>query len=243
MKQYRAVVGVLLAAIATLLVSCSNGTEAVAPTYTPEKISQIQNYVGRIEQARGRLTELEGYIQKDNWVNVDNFTHGPLGELKSQIVRLNGQLLPDDQKKAKVLAEEISGHLQNLDTASQERNYSDAIFQFEEFKTDFDALLDIVPAGARLKAERTEKPSVYDMTSQFPEEEEVRAEPEDMVRGSIMQDGGSRKLQEKADKIRSAPKELVEADNAGGAIDSLQKAEGKKAEGKKAEGKTVESEE
>ncbi|PZO11219.1 MAG: photosystem II protein PsbQ [Leptolyngbya foveolarum] len=227
MKQYRAVVGVLLAMVATFLVSCSSGPEAVAPTYTPEKISQLQNYVGRIEQARSRLTELEGYIQKDNWVNVDNFTHGPLGDLKAQLVRLNGQLLPDDQKNAKVLAEEISGHLQNLDEASQARNYKDAIFQFEEFKTDFDALLDIVPAEARLKAERTEKPSVYDMTTQFPETEEVRAEPEDMLRGSILQDGGSRKLQEKADNIKGAPEALTEGNNAGSAIDSLQKAEGK----------------
>ena len=227
MKQYRAVVGILLAAIATFLVSCSGGTEAVVPTYTPEKISQLQNYVGRIEQARDRLPELERYIQKDNWVNVDNFTHGPLGQLKPQIVRLTSQLLPEDQKKAKAIAEEISGHLQNLDAASQERNYKDAIFQFEEFKTDFDTLLGIVPAEARLKAEKKEKLSVYDMTSQFPEEEEIRAEPEDMMRGSIMQDGGSRKLQEQADKIKSAPDALLEGNNAGNALDSLQKAEGK----------------
>ena len=230
MKQYRAVVGILLAAIATFLVSCSSGTEAVVPTYTPEKISLLQNYVGRIEQARDRLPELERYIQKDNWVNVDNFTHGPLGQLKPQIVRLTGQLLPDDQKKAKAIAEEISGHLQNLDAASQERNYKEAIFQFEEFKVDFDTLLDIVPAEARLKAKKEEKLSVYDMTSQFPEEEEIRAEPEDILRGSILQDGGSRKLQEQADKIKSAPAALTEGNNAGSAIDSLQKAEGKDAE-------------
>ncbi len=227
MKQYRAVVGVLLAMVATFLVSCSGGPKAVAPTYTPEKISQLQNYVGRVEQARGRFNELERYIQKDNWVNVDNFTHGPLGDIKAQIVRLNGQLLPDDQKKARVLAEEITGHLQSLDEASLARNYQDAIFQFEELKTDFDALLDIVPAETRLKAERAEKPSVYEMTTQFPEEEEGRADPENMVRGSILQDGGSRKIQEKADNIKSTPQTLTEGNNAGNAIDSLQKAEGK----------------
>ena len=228
MKQYRAVIGVLLAVVATFLVSCSSGTEAVAPTYTPEKISQLQNYVGRIEQARNRLNELEGYIQKDNWVNVDNFTHGPLGELKSQIVRLNNQLLPDDQKNAKILAEEISGHLQNLDEASQARNYQDAIFQFEEFKTDFDALLDIVPAEARLKAERMEKPSVYEMTTQFPEEEEVRAEAEDVVRAPVLLDGGTGNgIREQAEAIKGAPQEELESNNAGNAIDSLQKAEDK----------------
>ena len=227
MKQYRAVVGILLAMVATFLVSCSSGTEAVAPTYTPDKISQIQNYVGRIEQARDRLPELERYIQKDNWVNVDNFTHGPLGQLKSQMSRLSAQLLPEDQRKAKALATEISGHLQKIDEASQDRNYQDAIYQFGEFTKDFDALLDIVPAEARLKAVKEEQPSVYEMTSQFPEEEEVRTEPENVLRGSILQDGGSRKLQEQADKIKGVPQELLEGNNAGSAIDSLQKAEGK----------------
>ena len=228
MKQYRAVVGVLLAAIATFLVSCGSAPEAVVPTYTPEKLSQLENYVGRVEQARERLPELKRYIEKDNWVNVDNFTHGPLGQLKSQIVRLNGQLLPDDQKKAKVLAEEISGHLQNLDEASRTRNYSDAIFQFEEFQTDFDALLDIVPAEARLKVKEAEPlPSVYDMTTQFPEEEEVRAEPEDVVRTPVMLDGGSDTIREQAEEIKSVPEDLLDSNNAGNAVDSLQKAEGK----------------
>lgn len=229
MKQYRAVVGVLLAMVATFLVSCGNDTAAVVPTYTPDKIAELQNYVGRIEQARDRLPELQRYIEKDNWVNVDNFTHGPLGQLKSQIVRLNNQLLPDDQKKAKVLAEEISGHLQNLDEASQSRNNSDAIFQFQEFETDFDALLDLVPAEARLKAEKAELPSVYEMTTQFPEEEEVRAEPEDVVRTPVMLDGGTGNgIREQAEEIKGAPEEELESNNAGNAVDSLQKAEGSK---------------
>ena len=228
-KQYRAVVGVLLAMVATFLVSCSSGNEAVAPTYTPDKISQIQNYVGRIQQARDRLPELEGYIQKDNWVNVDNFTHGPLGQLKSEMSRLGAQLLPDDQKKAKALATEISGHLQNIDEASQARNYEEALSQFNEFQKDFDALLGIVPEEARAQAQanKAEKVSVYDMTSQFPEEEEERTEPENLLRDSLLQDGGSRKLQEKADRIKSVPDELKEGNNAGSAIDSLKKAEGK----------------
>lgn len=228
MKQYRAVVGVLLAMVATFLVSCSGDTQVAPPTYTPEKISQIQNYVGRIEQARDRLPELERYIQKDNWVNVDNFTHGPLGQLKQQISRLNGQLLVEDQKKAKVLAEEISAHLQNLDEASQDRNYNDAIFQFEEFKTDFDALLDIVPAEARLKASKEEQPSVYEMTSQFPEEEEIRAEPEDMLRTPVLLDGDAGNgIRKQAEAIKSPPEDELTGNNAGSAIDSLQKAEGK----------------
>ncbi len=188
MRRYRAVVGVLMAAIATFLVSCGSAPDAVAPTYTPEKISQLQNYVNRVEIARERLPELENYIEKDNWVNVDNFTHGPLGQIRTELTRLSNQLLPVDQPKAKLIAEDILGHLQNLDEASQSRNYSNAISQYREFVDDFDAFLSIVPEDARKKAEEFEEPSVYDMTTTMPEPEAIRAEPEDMVRVPVMVD-------------------------------------------------------
>ncbi|MEL6813423.1 MAG: photosystem II protein PsbQ [Cyanobacteria bacterium J06598_3] len=153
MRRFRAVVGVMLAAIATFLVSCSSGPAAVAPTYTPEKIAQLQNYVGRIETANDRLPDLLKSIEKEDWVNVDNFTHGPLGEIRTYLLRLSGQLLPTDQPKAKLLSEEILGHLQNLDEASQNRNYGEAITQYREFSADVEALLNFVPEGARKQPE------------------------------------------------------------------------------------------
>ena len=186
MRRYRAIVGVMIAMIATFLVSCGGGPEAAAPTYTPEKISQLQNYVNRIEKTRNRLPELANYIEKDNWVNVDNFTHGPLGQLRSELTRLSNQLLPDDQPKAKAMTEEILGHLENIDEASQSRNYNNAIAQYGEFVDDFDTFLELVPIGARTKAEKFVEPSVYDMTTTIPDAEEVRAEPEDMVRPPVL---------------------------------------------------------
>ena len=201
MRRYRAVVGVLLAAIATFLVSCGGGPAAVAPTYTPEKLTQLQSYVNRIETSRERLPELESYIQKDNWVNVDNFTHGPLGELRSELTRLSNQLLPDDQPKAEGLTEDILGHLQNIDVASKDRSYDEAMAQYREFVDDFDAFLSVVPEGARKKAEEFEEPSVYDMTTSIPDPVETRAEPEDMVRAPTLLDGGSDEFQEEAEKL------------------------------------------
>ena len=189
MKRYRAVVGVLLAAIATFLVSCSSGPAAVAPTYTPEKIAQVSNFVRRIESKRDRLPELLDYIEKDDWVNVDNFTHGPLGQFRADLLRLSAQLLPADQKRTKAMAEDIVGHLENIDEASKDRSYGEAITQYRQFVDDIDALLDVVPEEARAKAEEIEEePSVYDMTTQMPEEPEVRAESEDMVRTPVMID-------------------------------------------------------
>ena len=186
--RHRAVVGVLLAAIASFLVSCGGAPEAVAPTYTPEKISQLQTYVNRIEASRERLPELLGYIEKDNWVNVDNFTHGPLGQLRAELLRLSGQLLPVDQPKARALSEEILEHLQNIDNASGARDYGTAITQYQQFVDDFDALLSVVPEAARKQAEETEEPSVYEMTSTLEDPEPVRAEEEDMVRTPVLLD-------------------------------------------------------
>ncbi|MEM8501990.1 MAG: photosystem II protein PsbQ [Cyanobacteria bacterium P01_D01_bin.1] len=198
MRRYKAVVGVLLAAIATFLVSCGGGPEAVAPTYTPEKIAQLTNYVSRLESSRNRFPELLNYIEKDNWVNVDNFTHGPLGQLRSELSRLSGQLLPDDQPKAKALSEEILGHLQNLDEASQERNYGEALTQYREFVGDFEALLSIVPEGARQEAidQAAAEPDVFEMTTTIPEEPEIRAEEEDMVRVPVLLDGDTEQAME-----------------------------------------------
>ncbi len=170
--------------------SCGSGPTAVAPTYTPEKIAQIQTYVGRIEANRIRLPDLERYIEKDNWVNVDNFTHGPLGQLRSELSRLSSQLLPADQSKAKALSEDILGHLQKLDEASANRDYSGAIAQYREFVGDFDALLSVVPEAARQQASApaVKTPSVYDMTTSIPDPEEVRPEAEDMVRTPVLLD-------------------------------------------------------
>ncbi|MGB3788587.1 MAG: photosystem II protein PsbQ [Phormidesmis sp.] len=191
MRRYKAVVGILLAAIATFLVSCGGGPEAVAPTYTPEKIAQLTSYVSRLESSRNRFPELLNYIEKDNWINVDNFTHGPLGQLRSELQRLSAQLLPDDQPKAKALSNEILGHLQNLDEASQARNPGEALAQYREFVGDFEALLSIVPEGARQEAieQAKEEPDVFEMTTTIPEEPAVRAEAEDMVRAPVLLDG------------------------------------------------------
>lgn len=186
MRRYRAVVGVLLAAIATFLVSCSSGPAAVAPTYTPEKIAQIQTYVGRIEASRKRLPEMLKYIEKDDWVNLDNFTHGPLGQLRAELLRLSAQLLPADQTKAKQLSEDILGHLENIDDASKIRSYGNAITQYREFVDDFDALLGLIPEAARTPAKEPE--SVYEMTTSMPEPDEVRPEAEDMVRTPALVD-------------------------------------------------------
>ncbi|MGI8933781.1 MAG: hypothetical protein ACR2FS_06880, partial [Phormidesmis sp.] len=59
----------------------------------------------------------------------------------------------------------------------------------------------LLPEGARQQAEETKEPSVYEMTTAIPDHEEVRAEPEDMVRAPVLLDGGSDEFQAEAEKL------------------------------------------
>ncbi|MBE9077224.1 photosystem II protein PsbQ [Romeria aff. gracilis LEGE 07310] len=189
MRRYRSVVALILAAIATFIVSCGPNTAAEPPTYTPEKVTQLRNYTRRLLTAQDRLPELAGYINKEDWVNVNNFTHGPLGDLREQMARLTNQLLPQDQDKAKVLSKEVLGHLQKIDDASDARSYERAAEQYSEFRSDLQVLLDLLPVGAVPQISEPEA-SVYEMSTPVIEPNNPRPEAEDMVTTPILLDDG-----------------------------------------------------
>ena len=188
MKWYRSLMAIVLVAIATLSVSCGGGTVKAPPTYTPEKISQIQIYAGRLAQSQERLPELLSYIDKKNWANIDNFIHGPLGEFRTQVLRLSGQLLDADKKKVVALAEDIAVDLQGLSVAAEEFNQAQAYSSYDAFESDFAALLNVVPEAARPQPKQVDTPSVYEMTTPIMEsdEPEVRPDAEDLVRTPVL---------------------------------------------------------
>lgn len=145
----RSIVGVFLVAIATLLVSCSSSSQvAPPPTYTSAQLSQVENYASRIQGSKDRLPELVGYINDEDWANIDNFIHGPLGELRPQMNRLAYALLPDDKKSALKLADDISRDLESLSSAVDAFDSDRATSAYVSFARDLSALLNIVPAEA-----------------------------------------------------------------------------------------------
>jgi len=144
MKWYRSLMAVVLVAIAAFTVSCGGVAEA-PPTYTPEKIAQIQIYAGRIEKSQDRLPELLGYIDAENWNNMDNFIHGPLGELRTQMLRLSNQLLEAEKAKVVVLAEEVAEDLEDMSVAIEEYNKTEVYNAYNAFAQDLDDLLKVVP--------------------------------------------------------------------------------------------------
>lgn len=145
--RYRAVLGIVLAAIATLLVSCGGpGDTATAPTYTPEKVEQIQVFATGVQTLRDRFPELEEYIQTKDWVNIRSFIHGPLGELRARLGRVSARLLPQDAAPAQALAEDLAVHLEGLDAAAASFNQIEAGTQYRLALDDFDAFLTLIPA-------------------------------------------------------------------------------------------------
>jgi photosystem II protein PsbQ len=147
MTRYRALLSVVLAAIATFVVGCGGPSAAKVPTYTPDKLAQIEIYTPGVESLRERFPELEGYIQTKDWVNIRSFIHGPMGELRERLGRLSARLLPQDASAAKALADEIGVHLEQLDAAAADYNQVEAGKQYRLALDDFDSFLNLIPAA------------------------------------------------------------------------------------------------
>ncbi|MEB3160789.1 MAG: photosystem II protein PsbQ [Synechocystis sp.] len=148
MSRLRSLLSLVLVLVATVLVSCSSPQVEVPTTYSPEKIAQLEVYVIPIAEARGRMETLQGLIADQNWVDTQTYIHGPLGQLRQQMLGLSRSLLPKDQDKATTLAKEVFGHLERLDAAAKDKSISQAKIQFQEAIADFDDFLNLIPQAS-----------------------------------------------------------------------------------------------
>jgi photosystem II protein PsbQ len=151
MRKFRAVLTVVLALAAVVLLNLGSVAEAKRPakplTYTSEQITEIQESASELTTIRDRLPELADLIQKQDWVFVGNFLHGPLGDIRTKMSRLSQKLLPNDQKQARTVAKAVADNLVAIDQASKDENYKAAIRNYGETIRDLDSLLQLVPRG------------------------------------------------------------------------------------------------
>ena len=145
MKILRSILPVILMLVTTLLVSCGGPTASAPPTYTPEKLAQIQTYRISVDRARDRMSELSDLIAAEDWVDTRNFIHGPLGLLRRDMTYLSNALLEEDTKQALPLAKEVFNGLDDIDAAAKESNYPAAANEFKQVISNFDAYLDLIP--------------------------------------------------------------------------------------------------
>jgi photosystem II protein PsbQ len=144
---FRPLISLLLVFVSVFIVSCSDGTQAKAPTYSAAQITQIQATNKNIAAMRDRLPELATMIQGRDWNNVKSFIHGPLGEIRTRMASLSRELLPGSKEKALAISKEIFVHLNKIDAAAGNNDYQVAIRNYGEALKDFQTFSDLIPQG------------------------------------------------------------------------------------------------
>ncbi|MGQ4648626.1 photosystem II protein PsbQ [Lyngbya aestuarii] len=145
MKRYRSILALILALVATFLVSCSGPTVTQPPTYTAEQIEQIKKSASPLMEIREKMPILQTNIRNKNWNDVGTFIHGPLGDLRRNTSYITRQLLPGEQKTAKATAKDLFDCLEKIGLAADEGNYQVAIQNYGVALQDFDKFLQLLP--------------------------------------------------------------------------------------------------
>ncbi len=145
MIKKRSILACLMALLMTFMTSC--GEPAPPPTYSNADLQKIDQYKVGLVELRDRMEEdLETLIQKENWIDVGTFIHGPLGDLRYKTNYLTQSLLlPKDKEPVLDAADDLFMELEELDTAASEGNYKEAVKNYAEAVRDFDAYLDLIP--------------------------------------------------------------------------------------------------
>ena len=145
MSLFRPLISLLLVFISVFVVSCGDGSQAKAPTYSPTQLAQIQTTNKNVTALTDRLPELAAMIQKRDWNNVKSFIHGPLGDIRVLMSALSRELLPGTKEKALAASKEIFGHLNKIDTAAGNNDYANANRNYDEAMKDITTLFSLLP--------------------------------------------------------------------------------------------------
>jgi len=146
MLNQKSILSLLLALVATVLISCGGANESTPPpTYNSEQIQQIQESAAPVKQARTRLPELESLLNDRRWSDASSLLHGPLGELRREMSYVTRNLLPQDQEQAQQLAKQLFQDLEQVDAAIDDEDYSRALQNYDRALRDFDNYLSLLP--------------------------------------------------------------------------------------------------
>ncbi|MBD2304914.1 photosystem II protein PsbQ [Chroococcidiopsis sp. FACHB-1243] len=150
MLRHRSFLSLILVILATFLIGCSSpGTATVPPTYSSAQIQQIQQYIPDIQSLRDRASrEIPSLVQRKDWIDVGNFVHGPLGELRLTMNYMTRNLLPQDQSKAKQITRNFFNDLVAVDQAAQQGDAKKALLNAREAIADIDNFLQLLPQTA-----------------------------------------------------------------------------------------------
>jgi photosystem II protein PsbQ len=145
MSLFRPLISILLVFISVLVVSCGDGSQAKAPTYSAAQLTQIQATYKNVNALSDRLPELATLIQERDWNNVKSFIHGPLGDIRTRMSGLSRELLPGTKEQALAISKEIFVHLNKIDEAAANNDYKVAIRNYGEALKDLASFEKLIP--------------------------------------------------------------------------------------------------
>ncbi len=164
MSFFRPFISFLLVCVAVLLVSCSDGSQVKAPTYSDVQLAKIQLASKGVATLEGRLSELSALIDQKDWNNVRSFIHGPLGELRTRMVGVSRELLPAQRQKALEIGKEIFVHLNKIDAAAADNNQVLAASNYSEALKDFAAFDGLLPELPKVVTAKEEAITIKEET-------------------------------------------------------------------------------
>jgi photosystem II protein PsbQ len=154
MLRQRSILSLLLGFLAIFLISCGGpGVATPPPTYTPDQLVKIQEYVSDIQGVQQRSQELERLIQTKQWVKVGNFTHGPMTEARLSMNYVTSNLLPKDQSAGRQLVRDLLDKLIKIDQAAEVGNTNGALNGSVAAFADIDKFLQLVPQTSKASEE------------------------------------------------------------------------------------------
>jgi photosystem II protein PsbQ len=145
MSLFRPLISLLLVLVSVLVVSCGDGSQVKAPTYSAAQLTQIQTTSKNVAALTDRLPELAALIQERDWNNVKSFIHGPMGEIRTRMSGLSRELLPGTKEQALQISKEIFEHLNKIDAAAGDNDYKLAIRNYGEALKDLASFEKLIP--------------------------------------------------------------------------------------------------
>ncbi|BAZ89001.1 hypothetical protein NIES932_04690 [Raphidiopsis curvata NIES-932] len=146
MVRQRSILSLILVLLTTFLISCSSPSVTTAPpTYTPEQLVKVRQYVPDIQAVQNRFEELKSLITSSEWIKVGNFIHGPVTEARLTMTYVIPSLLPQDQAQGRQITKDLLNHLVRVDQAANAGNTKLALSSYKDVVADFNQFLQLIP--------------------------------------------------------------------------------------------------
>lgn len=128
------------------VVGCSSGQPAPPPVYSPEQVDLIEQYTSDLNGFRSRIDELPELVASQEWADVENLIHGPLGELRFTMLNLARNLPPELESEARSLSKDVFKTLVKIDASAEARSKPKAIEGYNELVQKYEEFLQLTPS-------------------------------------------------------------------------------------------------